>query len=318
MSITERVIFEQFAYWQGGIEVGLADVGASVVVVIGCGTSFNLAVSLAALFNSHGRKAIAVPGGEWLRRPEAYLPDRSGAHVVALSRSGETTETVAAAAASRAAGLTVTAVTCERDGALAGQADHLAFAPTHPDEGIVMTSSASLMLLLGLRMAGVGVTQAVVEEAQALTRMLDSELGRILPARSHFVYLGGGALYGICLEASLKLQEMSQSFTQAYHPLEYRHGPVSLLDERSLVVMLYDPTTSEEEALLVEELRQKGALVIGFGGPGDVSLPVTVSDDALRGLACLPALQLLGERVAQARNIDTVAPRHLTKVVKLA
>lgn len=318
MSITERIIIEQFPFWQGGIEAPLAEVEASIIVIIGCGTSFNLAMSLAAEFNSHGRRAIAVPGGEWLRRPEAYLPDRSGAHVVALSRSGETTETVAAAAASRAAGLTVTAVTCERDGALAGQADHLAFAPTHPDEGIVMTSSASLMLLLGLRMAGVSATAAVTEEAQALARLLDSKLGQLLPGRNHFVYLGGGALYGICLEASLKLQEMSQSFTQAYHPLEYRHGPVSLLDERTLVIMLYDPATFEEEALLVEELREKGARVIGFGGPGDVCLPVAVSDNALRGLACLPALQLLGERVAQARNIDTVTPRHLTKVVKLA
>ena len=181
-----------------------------------------------------------------------------------------------------------------------------------------MTSSASLMLLLGLRMAGVGVTPAVAREAEALARKLDAQTAGLLPGRSHFVYLGGGALYGVCLEASLKLQEMSQSYTQAFHPLEYRHGPVSLLDERTVVVMLYDPHTRDEEAQLVQELREKGALVVGFDGPGDVSLPVTVTDDHLRGLVYLPALQLLGERVAQRRNVDTVAPRHLTKVVKLA
>ena len=317
MNVTERVIFEQFPFWQQGLGASLPAIDAPITIIIGCGTSYNLAVSLAAVFNAHGRRAIAVPGGEWLRRPEAYLPDPTGAHVIALSRSGETTETVAAAAASRATGLVVTALTCEREGALAREADHLAFTPTHGEEGIVMTSSASLMLLLGLRMAGVAIPTAVTEQAESLAKALDERLAGLLTDRSHFVYLGGGAHYGICLEASLKLQEMSQSYTQAFHPLEYRHGPVSLLDERTLVVTLYDPRTAQEEAQLVAELREKGALVVGLGGPGDISLDLDVADE-LRGLVCLPALQLLGERVAQRRNVDTVAPRHLTKVVKLA
>ena len=70
------------------------------------------------------------------------------------------------------------------------------------------------------------------------------------------------------------------------------------------------------EAKLAREMSDKGALVIGFGGPGDLSLPVPIASP-LKGLVALPALQLLGERAAQARNIDTVAPRHLTKVVTL-
>ena len=111
---------------------------------------------------------------------------------------------------------------------------------------------------------------------------------------------------------------MSQIFTQAFHPLEYRHGPISLVDERtrcgacSTARRSATPRPSSRG-----EMQDKGALVIGFGGPGDVSLRLD-SDRALTGLACLPALQMLGERAAQARNIDTVAPRHLTKVVMLA
>ena len=106
---------------------------------------------------------------------------------------------------------------------------------------------------------------------------------------------------------------MSQVFTQGFHPLEYRHGPISLVDHRTAVVMLYSSDRREAEAKLVGELQGKGARVIGFGGPGDASFDVSCV-----GLACLPALQLLGERAAQAHDIDTVAPRHLTKVVTLA
>ena len=58
-------------------------------------------------------------------------------------------------------------------------------------------------------------------------------------------------------------------------------------------------------------------MVVGLGGPGDISLDPAV-DPALAGLVYLPVMQLLGERVAQFKGLDTVAPRHLTKVVVLA
>jgi glucosamine--fructose-6-phosphate aminotransferase (isomerizing) len=237
--------------------------------------------------------------------------------VVALSRSGETTETVAAATASRAAGAFVTALTVEPESSLAKNCDRLVSAETHPDEGIVMTVSASLMVLLGLQMIGQHVPGSVVGSARKLAGALDNALPGIIADRTHFVFLGGGPLFGIALEGALKLMEMSQIMTQAFHPLEYRHGPISLVDRKTAVVMLYSSDQREAEIKLVGELKEKGAVVIGLGGPGDVELAVDV-DLSLAGLVVLPALQVLGERAAQARQIDTVSPRHLTKVVKLA
>jgi glucosamine--fructose-6-phosphate aminotransferase (isomerizing) len=123
-------------------------------------------------------------------------------------------------------------------------------------------------------------------------------------------------LYGIAAEGALKLQEMSLTATEIYHPLEYRHGPISVVDERSLIVMLYHPDTREEEERLVKELSSLGAFVIGFGGAGDLSLLLDGPVE-WRGLVCLPALQLLGVQLAQLRGLDATAPRHLTKVVKI-
>ena len=264
-----------------------------------------------------GRKAIAAPGAEWENRPSVFWPEWRKTHVVALSRSGETTETVAAAKASRAAGAFVTAITVEAESSLAKNCDRLIAAATHPDEGIVMTVSASLMVLLGLQMIGQEVPSSVVGSARGLADALDAALSKIIADRSHFVFLGSGPLFGIALEGALKLMEMSQIVTQAFHPLEYRHGPISLVDGKTAAVMLYSSDQKEAEIKLVGELRDKGAVVIGIGGPGDIELAVDV-DLSLAGLVFLPALQILGERAAQARRIDTVAPRHLTKVVTLA
>lgn len=317
MNATERSIVEQFPFWDRAPQPPItADAGRRYVVV-GCGTSFYLAQSVAAAMNLAGFQALPVPGSEWTYRPRAWVADEAGVTVIVLSRSGESTESVQAAQRSRQAGLPVIGITCEADSSLARNSDHVLFAETHPEEGIVMTASASLMVLLGLRFIGQAVGPETSLEATRVLQALDRGLPSVLADRSHFVFLGSGPLYGIAQEGALKLQEMSLSYTQAYHPMEYRHGPVSLVDDRTLVVMLTSDALRDEEAKLARELQAKGARVIGFGGPGDLSIDVT-APDALRGLVCLPALQLLGERVALRRGIDSTAPRHLTKVVLVA
>jgi glucosamine--fructose-6-phosphate aminotransferase (isomerizing) len=316
-TITETVIRAQLPYWQAALRQAVPRVTAPRIVLTGCGTSHYLAQSLACTFNAQGRTAIAVPGAEWARRPESYLADPSDVLVIGLSRSGTTTETVQALHASRKRGWRTFAISCEPGSTILTVADQGLCLPTDPREGIVMSVSASLMLLGGLRMAGLALPASVTEAAARALDQIDNGTAALLPGRRHFVYLGAGVNYGIASEGCLKLQEMSLSYSQAFHPMEYRHGPVSLIDETSLVVMLYAEETAAEEAALVAELRSKGAKVIGFNGPGDLRIDLGLTGPAA-ALACLPALQLLGEKVALSRNINSEAPRHLTKVVVLA
>jgi glucosamine--fructose-6-phosphate aminotransferase (isomerizing) len=316
MNVTERVIQEQFPFWAAALSADLPKIEAPLVVVVGCGTSYYLAQTIASAFNQNGRNAIAVPGGEWARRPSSYVAKRDGICVIALSRSGESTETVQAVDASRATGLRTIAITCEKDSSIDRAAAETVYLPTHGQEGVVMTSSASLMLIAGLRMAGAALDSAITADAAAHLAILGDIDADVIAGRQHFVYLGAGAYYGVASEGALKLQEMSLSYAQTFHPMEYRHGPISLIDERSLVVLLYSEDTLEEEAKLAREIQDKGGKVIGLGGPGDISIPLKG-----KGLAripeLLPALQVFGERIAGSKKLDTTAPRHLTKVVVL-
>lgn len=312
-TITETVIRDQFPFWEGAATVALPPVTQSTVVVTGCGTSFYLAQSIAAAFNENGRRAIAVPGAEWARRMGSYLSDRSDTLVIGLSRSGTTTETVQAIQASRRAGLPTLAISCEPGSTILTEADRGIHLPTHDQEGIVMSVSASLMLIAGLRLAGAQPARAA-EAARVMAAVEGADA--LLQGRRHFVYLGAGALHGAAQEGGLKLMEMSTSFSQAFHPMEYRHGPISLIDEGSVVVMLYSADTAAEEAKVVAEVQAKGAHVIGFGGPGDLSVALASTGPA-RAVEVLPALQLLGEKVALLKGLDTSQPRHLTKVVTL-
>lgn len=316
MNTTERVIREQFPFWRKAPHVAALTDRAATYVIVGCGTSFHLAQSIAASFNLRGLRSVAVPGGEWSRRRAAYHPEGVPTHVIGLSRSGESTETVQALEVSRKAGHATTAVTCEQGSSITKAADTVIFAATHPDEGIVMTASASLMLLVGLRLAGVPVGEAEVAAAEAALGAFEAALPAMIAGRSHPVLLGAGALYGIAAEGGIKLQEMSLSHVQSYHPMEYRHGPISLIDAQSFAVLLYSAETYDEEVRIAAEVQSKGARVIGLGGPGDASVKVGGSPEA-RSLMVLPMLQILGERVAEVRGLDTGAPRHLNKVVVL-
>ena len=145
-------------------------------------------------------------------------------------------------------------------------------AETHAEEGVVMTASASLMLLLGLRLIDVPLRESHVEEAERLLATMKAKGAQAVAGRRHFVYLGGGPLYGLAAEGALKLMEMSLSFSQAFHPLEYRHGPISLVDDATLVALLYSEATRAEEERVAADVRKKGAVCHRFRrGRGSLS-----------------------------------------------
>ncbi len=314
-SATEKVIREQFPYLRKALTLPLPHLPAGTRVFVGCGTSHYLAKTLAAVDNARGQHAIAVPGAEWTRYSNAYLADSADAVVIGLSRSGTTTETVAALRAARERGLRTVAISCEPHSTILEAAHTGIYVPTDPREGVVMSVSASLMLLAGLRLVGAPVTEADIDAAEAALAALDAG-SAITEGRTHFAFLGAGPLYGIACEGALKLMEMSINPAQSFHPMEFRHGPVSLIDGGSLVVLLYSKQTAAEEAALAAELQAKRARVIGFGGAGDLVIG-SAADHPASALTLLPALQLLGEKAAVDRNIDTETPRHLTKVVVL-
>jgi glucosamine--fructose-6-phosphate aminotransferase (isomerizing) len=317
MTLTERSIWEQFAYWRSAMEILRKTPrlsGRAPVVAVGCGTSYHLAQALVACLNHGGRPAQAVPGGEWASKWREYVPNR-WATMLAFSRSGETTEVLAAVEVGRSRGWPVWAITCGANSPLTRQADHTIQLSTCPEEGIVMTASAALMYLAGLRVCGIELPDDLPERARCVLQESVPALTEATRCCGDVICLGGGYLYGIACEAALKLQEMSLLHAHAYPPLEYRHGPISLLTPKTLIVLLYHPASEEEDVRLALELQRKGATVLGIGGVGTWRIDVP-RDYGLAGMYILPIVHLLAEKAAQARRIDTTSPPHLARVVR--
>jgi glucosamine--fructose-6-phosphate aminotransferase (isomerizing) len=137
-------------------------------------------------------------------------------------------------------------------------------------------------------------------------------------------FLGSGPRYGLACEAMLKLKEMSLTTSEAYHSLEFRHGPKSMVDEGTLVVGLLSDEAREAETAVLNEMKELGAtiLILAESGEGLSWADYVVSFESdLPELArlplFLPVLQLFAFYRSVRKGLDPDAPRHLDAVVEL-
>jgi glucosamine--fructose-6-phosphate aminotransferase (isomerizing) len=306
------------------------------LIVTGCGSTHYLSLTVAALFQRMtGITARAYPASLIALMPEHVLRPKARPLLLAISRSGSTTETVAAARQFRRQTQgAVVAITCDSASPLAREADAAFNVDAAQEISVAQTRSFSSMLLVAqavcAQLAGLPTAdtlallpasvRALLEQNEALARQLGEDR-RI----ERFFFLGSGALYGVASEAMLKMKEMSLSYSEAYHTLEFRHGPMSMVHDRSLVVGLISDEALDQETAVLREMHGRGAHILGIAAR-PLDLPPEVAHviqlDArlpawARPVAMLPTLQLLAyyRAIANGQNPDT--PENLTFVISL-
>ncbi|MFJ4680382.1 SIS domain-containing protein [Kitasatospora sp. NPDC088783] len=186
------------------------------VAVVGCGTPLHVARAYAVL------RETAGAGGTDAFAASEYPADRRYDRVPAITRSGPTTEVLAAPARARAAGIPTTAVTGDPATPVATAADALVDLSFADGRSVVRTRFATTALAL-LR-TGLGLTPADLPE-QAAAAIAAEPLEDALAA-GQFTFPGAGRTVGPAGEAALKLGEAAGAWTESYPAMEYLHGPV--------------------------------------------------------------------------------------------
>jgi glucosamine--fructose-6-phosphate aminotransferase (isomerizing) len=300
---------------------------ADVTVYVGCGTSYYLAQAAAAADRAISRRrAFALPASELLLYDDIHIRTDANTRLVLISRSGTTTEVVRVA--ERFAGRSNTplvAVTCRSESTLAKAVENAFTFDDAFDRSIVMTRSFSTMLLALIRFAheSAAISGRLSNLEAAGERVLKdaAPLAQRLAQRGlqRFVFLAQGPLYGIAQEASLKMKEMSLSTSEPFHSLEERHGPKSVVDATTLVVVLTSERTARWENALIEELRSLGATCLTVGEGGQTTGEHIGFDTALDVFNRLPVYilpcQLLALEQARNKGVDPDHPRALAPVV---
>lgn len=298
------------------------------LLLLGSGTSYYLALALADWMRRRGYSARAVPSCEVLLDPYETRPSDARRLAIGLSRSGESSELILAERKLRAAGFDTLGVSCTRGSELLTASAHSLLIPEGYEDGLVMLRSFSSMLiamqwftgsdadrdaLAGLPQLGTALleTHAAALQAMAFAREFD-----------RFVFLASGPDYPLALEAGLKVQEMAIATSEAYHSLDYRHGPKACADARTAVVIFALGDRNLGRAL-ARDVDALGAAVIVIGQDaaayGDLSDLTVAGGGALdpgqaAALTMLP-VQLFAFHTALRRGCDPDAPVNLSKVV---
>jgi glutamine---fructose-6-phosphate transaminase (isomerizing) len=311
--------------------------GVSEWLFIGCGSSYYVALSAAATMTMlTGQRARAIPASELLLYPELVLASFKNYVPVLISRSGRTSEVLRAAELLKARGVSTLAITCATGEALERLATTTIVLPAADEQSTVMTRSFSSMLLtlqnLAATMAGDSAFAESLNKlpaAAALALQPMPENIRKFVDSHHFadyVYLAQGPLYGLACEGALKVMEMSVSYAQAFHTLEFRHGPKSIVSPETLLVFLLSEAGYEEEVEVLEEMKALGGTTLAITNKADAraraasDLLVELHLDGPELARVAPhlfAAQLLGLFTGLKKGLDPDSPRNLSRVVIL-
>lgn len=308
----------------------------SDILVTGCGSTYYLSLAAAPLFQQQlARRARAMPASELLLFPRAVMPSDNCPLLVTISRSGRTSETIRAAQAYKASqpdGFVLN-IGCYGETDLVTLSDLALIIEEGQEQSVVQTRSFSAMLVAAQAVVAVSDEQFPLAQMQVLPTSGEQlistyhSLARQLGEHTsfeRFYFLGSGLQYGLACEANLKMKEMSLSHSEAFHFMEFRHGPMSMVNEHTLIVGLLSQTASVYELAVLREMRALGAQVLAL-----TEHPVSAQDadyqvcfrsglpETQRSVLYLPILQLMGYYRAIARGQNPDQPHNLTAVVVL-
>jgi fructoselysine-6-P-deglycase FrlB-like protein len=256
------------------------------IAVVGCGTSWFIAQSYAWLREAGGHGETDA-----FAASEAFV-DRGYDTVVALTRSGTTTEVLQLVERIRGRVRTV-GVIGDATSPLVGLVDGAVTLPFADERSVVQTRFATTALALFRASLGEDLGDAIADAERAIAEELDPAL----VDAEQYTFLGRGWAVGLAHEAALKMREASQSWTESYPAMEYRHGPISIAAPGRVTWHF-----GEAPEGLGEEVAATGA---------------RFEAGRLDAMAELVRAQRVALERARAKGLDPDAPRNLTRSVIL-
>lgn len=313
---------------------------AGRLIILGCGTSFHAGLVGEYMIEQLAGIPVEVEyASEFRYRDPIITRDDI---VIAISQSGETTDTLAALREARIRGATTLGIVNVVGSSIARATDAGVYSHAGPEIGVAstkaFTSQLTVLALMAVKLArkrrmGASEGQMILNALQELPEKIEYTLSRHEQIREiareyanapNFLYLGRGYNYPVALEGALKLKEISYIHAEGYPAAEMKHGPIALIDENMPVVFIapkdgvYDKILSN-----IQEVRARQGRVIAIANEGNTGIeelaehviyvPETLS--FLSPIIDVLPLQLLSYYIAVERGCNVDQPRNLAKSV---
>lgn len=309
--------------------------------IVACGSAYHTGVTAKYILEGLVRIPVEVDVASEFRYRNPVLEE--GSMVIVISQSGETADTLAALREAKSRGFKVLGIVNVVGSSIAREADSVMYTWAGPEIAVATTKAYSAQLaalyLLAMKLGRVRgvIADALFEELLADLKKLPNQIelllgqkekiqrfaNRYVGAKDIF-FIGRGIDYAISMEGSLKLKETSYVHSESYPAGELKHGPISLIEDGTLVVAVStQPALYQKTISNMVEVKARGAFVMAITCEGNKAIEkaadyVTYIPETnpyfANSLAIIP-LQLFGYYVAVGKGCDVDKPRNLAKSV---
>ncbi|MEA2009689.1 MAG: glutamine--fructose-6-phosphate transaminase (isomerizing) [Actinomycetota bacterium] len=311
------------------------------VWITACGTAYHAGLIGQEIF----RRVLRIPANVEYAHELRYADPIIGSRelLIAISQSGETADTLAAARIAPDHGSRMLSITNVVGSTLSRYADDILYTRAGPEISVASTKAYMAMLiaqyLLALRL---GAARGTVDEARAQAvahglHLMPAAIEEVLRREDQAMaaaekivdaddvyFIGRGLDYAIAMEGSLKLKEISYLHSEAMPAGELKHGTLALITEGVPVVAIVTQRAVYGKTIsAIQEIKARGGMVIAVAYDtdteiekhADMVLRIPEMDDLLAPVAAVVPLQLLAYHVARLRGHDIDQPRNLAKSV---
>ncbi len=318
-------------------------VNPELIILTGSGSSFNAGFASLYLLN----KLAKIPTWVVHSSEFPYIIDpilKEKRHVlITISQSGESPGTLQAADIAKSKGITSIAVTAHPTSPLAQKCSMVLPLITGEEQSIMATKTyiAQIAALFRLALALgnfnkdlepslikdlLGSLKKVPEEVKNMLEPLKQTVKNISPYYKfvkHAFILGSGPDYATAMEAALKLKEGARILAEAYSTPEFRHGPITLADEYTMILAIIPHATNkryESVVSLLDKVKERHSSILGITPsqdlPYDFMIKMPLIHEGLSPLINIVPVQYLAYDIAILRGYDPDNPVFLTKVVQ--
>mgnify|MGYP001851828880 FL=1 len=311
------------------------------ICIVACGTAYHVGVVAKYAFEELLRIPVEVDVASEFRYRKPIIDERT--LMIIISQSGETADTLAALREAKRAGCRVLSIVNVVGSTIANESDDVIYTWAGPEISVASTKAYStqlaviylLTLYIGEKLGRLSAEELdrYIAELQQIPELIEKMLAhkeniQFFASRyfnaGDMYFIGRNVDYAASLEASLKLKEISYIHSEAYAAGELKHGPISLIEDGTLVIALAtDGRLFDKMMSNIREVKARGAVVLGLAtedrteiaGQTDMVFYIPkISPFMLPSLSVIP-MQLFAYYVASMKGCDIDKPRNLAKSV---
>lgn len=311
------------------------------IIIVACGSAYHVGVVGQYVIESASRIPVRVELASEFRYRDPILNEND--LVVVISQSGETADSLAALRLAKKMNIKTLGIVNVVGSSIAREADYVFYTLAGPEIAVATTKAYSAQLIAIYALAiQLGKYREIIDENRYTSLIeemetLPEKMERVLSDKERIqwfaskyanaqdmYFIGRGIDYAFSLEGSLKMKEISYVHSEAYAAGEIKHGPISLIEDGTLVIgictnkKLFEKTRSN-----MVEVKSRGAYLMGLTSYGNYSIEDTADFTVYipqtdpyftTSLAIIP-LQLLGYYLSVAKGLNVDKPRNLAKSV---